>query len=107
VGGVVVNLARPRDLDDADLAAALDRTLDPDVVTADLKAAGLRVGKTLVSGLLTEAHDHAVRRALEDSQRALVSGFDVPTYELPRLAGGADLGGLYEFAARLREQGMA
>jgi anion-transporting ArsA/GET3 family ATPase len=107
VGGVVVNLARPRDLDDADLAAALDRTLDPAMVSADLKAAGLRVGKALVSGLLTEAHDHAVRRALEDSQRALVSGLDVPTYELPRLAGGADLGGLYEFAARLREQGMA
>ena len=89
------------------LFPALDRTLDPEAVAADLKAAGLRIGRTLVSGLLTEAHDHAVRRALEDSQRAIVSGLDVPTYELPRLAGGADLGGLYEFAARLREQGMA
>jgi anion-transporting ArsA/GET3 family ATPase len=107
VGGVVVNLARPRDLDDADLAAALDGRLDPAAVAADLKAAGLRVGKALVSDLLAEAHDHAVRRALEDSQRTLVAGLDVPTYELPRLAGGADLGGLYEFASLLRDQGLA
>ncbi len=107
VGGIVVNLARPRDLDDADLAAALDGTLDPVAVSADLEAAGLRAGRTLVGGLLTEARDHAVRRALEDSQRVLVSGLGVPTYELPRLAGGADLGGLYEFAALLRDQGLA
>jgi len=37
----------------------------------------------------------------------LVSELEVPTYELPRLAGGVDLGGLYELATALREQGMA
>jgi hypothetical protein len=61
----------------------------------------------LVSGLLAEARDHAERRALEDSQRALVDDLGVPTYELPRLAGGVDLGGLYELAADLRKQAMA
>jgi hypothetical protein len=30
----------------------------------------------------------------------------VPTYELPRLAGGVDLGGLYELAASLEQQGF-
>ena len=60
-----------------------------------------------VMRLLTEARDHAERRALEDAQRELVRGFDVPTYELPRLPGGADLGGLYELAAELKNQGMA
>ena len=61
----------------------------------------------MVTGLLTEARDHAERRALEDAQRALVDALDVPTYELPRLAGGVDLGALYELAGMLREQGLA
>ena len=60
-----------------------------------------------MDGLLAEARDHAERRALEDSQRKLVKGLGVPTYELPRLAGGVDLGGLYELAADLKDQGLA
>ena len=61
----------------------------------------------LVEGLVAEAHDHAVRRALEDSQREVVAGLGRPTYELPRLPGGIDLGGLYELAATLKHQGLA
>jgi hypothetical protein len=37
----------------------------------------------------------------------VVRELDTPTYELPLLVGGVDLGGLYELAERLREQGMA
>ena len=47
------------------------------------------------------------RRSLEDAQRKLVKQMGVPTYELPRLAQGVDMGGLYELAACLREGGMA
>jgi len=107
VGAVVVNLVRPRDLRVKDLAAARSGTLDRAGIAADLESAGVEVSGELVDGLLAEARDHAVRRALEDAQRKVVKGFDVPTYELPRLAQGVDLGGLYELAARLREQGMA
>jgi anion-transporting ArsA/GET3 family ATPase len=107
VGRVVVNLVRPRDLGGDDLAAALDGTIDRAAVAADLKAAGIEVDDELLDGLLTEARDHAVRRELEDSQRALVAALDVPTVELPRLPGGVDLGGLYELADQLCEQGMA
>jgi anion-transporting ArsA/GET3 family ATPase len=107
VGGVVVNLVRPRDLRVKDLAAARKGALDRDGISADLASAGVEVSDELVTGLLDEARDHAVRRALEDAQRKLVKGFDVPAYELPRLAQGVDLGGLYELAAALREQGMA
>ena len=67
----------------------------------------VEVENGLVAGLLDEARDHAVRRALEDAQRKLVKRLEVPTYELPRLAQGVDLGSLYELAAALREQGMA
>ena len=107
VGGVIVNLVRPRDLRVKDLSAARRGELDRTSVTADLASAGVEVTDDLVVVLLDEARDHAVRRALEDAQRKLIKGLDVPTYELPRLAQGIDLGGLYELAARLREQGLA
>lgn len=107
VGGVVVNLVRPRDLRVKDLAAARKGTLDRAGVAADLATAGVEVSDDLVTGLLDEARDHAERRALEDAQRKLVKGLDVPAYELSRLAQGVDLGGLYELAAGLREQGLA
>jgi anion-transporting ArsA/GET3 family ATPase len=108
VGGVVVNLVRPRDLDAEDLAAARKGTLDRATLHADLAEAGVADGDdALVDGLLSEARDHAERRALEDSQRAIVADLGVPTYELPRLAGGVDLGGLYELAAALKRQGLS
>ncbi|CAA9383549.1 MAG: Arsenical pump-driving ATPase TEMP [uncultured Nocardioides sp.] len=106
MGGVIVNLVRPRDLGQDDLRAARAGTLDREGIAADLQAAKIDVTPDLVTALLVEARDHAERRALEDTQRTLVSGLDAPTYELPRLAGGVDLGGLYELAARLEEQGL-
>jgi anion-transporting ArsA/GET3 family ATPase len=107
VGGVVVNLVRPRELDDDALAAARSGRLDAGRVADDLATAGLEADDALVAGLLAGAHDHAERRALEDEQRSLVAGLDVPTYELPRLATGVDLAALYELAETLREEGMA
>jgi anion-transporting ArsA/GET3 family ATPase len=107
VGGVVVNLIRPQDLSAEELADARAGTLDRDTIEAQLEAGGIDVDKALVDGLLGEAHDHAERRALEDSQRALVGKLDAPTYELPRLPQGIDLGALYELAGTLREQGLA
>ena len=107
VGGVVVNMTRTSDLSEADLVAARSGTLDGAAIGADLAAIGLPHDEALVSGLLTEAQEYAERRALEDSQREVVAGLGVPTYELPRFAGGVDLGALYELAELLRKQGMA
>ncbi|GAA3656399.1 ArsA-related P-loop ATPase [Nocardioides ginsengisoli] len=107
VGGVIVNQVRPQDLSSDELAAARAGTLDRDRIERDLADGGIEVAPGLVDGLLAEAADHAERRALEDSQRDIVAGLGVPSYELPRIAGGIDLGGLYELAALLREQGMA
>ena len=107
VGAVLVNLVRPRELGQDDLAAARAGEMDVAAVTADLASVGVTADDELVTGLLVEAADHAVRRALEDSQRALVADLDVPTYELPRLTEGVDLGGLYELASELCEQGLA
>ncbi|MEO9321994.1 ArsA-related P-loop ATPase [Nocardioides sp. C4-1] len=102
VGGVVVNLVRPQDLTPDQLADA-----DADAVAADLVKAGVDAEPGLVDGLLHEGREHAERRELENTQRELVAGLDVPSYELPRLPQGVDLGALYELAALLREQGLA
>ena len=107
VGGVIVNRVRPRDIAATDLDAALEGRLDTARLTSDLKEAGVDLDDDLVDGLVAEAHDHAVRRALEDAQRAVVAGLGRPAYELPRLPGGVDLGGLYELAATLKQQGLA
>jgi anion-transporting ArsA/GET3 family ATPase len=107
VGGVIVNQVRPRDLLVKDLAAARKGQLDRRAIGSDLATAGVDVSDDLLDGLLDEARDHAIRRGLEDAQRKLVKGMGVPTYELPRLAAGIDMGGLYELAGGLREQGMA
>ncbi len=107
VGGVVVNMVRSRELDDEARDRALRGKLPRARVLAGLERAGIKASKTVVDGLLQEARDHAERRALEDEQRARIDELAVPTYELPRLPAGVDLGGLYELAADLCEQGMA
>ncbi|MGZ4437887.1 MAG: ArsA family ATPase [Nocardioidaceae bacterium] len=107
VGGVVVNLVRSKELDDTARDRALAGELPRDKIVEGLEHAGVKPTKTLVDGLLAEARGHAERRELEDEQRKRITELDVPTYELPRLPDGMDLGGLYELAADLREQGMA
>ena len=107
VGGVVVNLVRPRALPEETLALASAGKLDKEAVRADLERVGVGTTKALVDGLAAEARDHAERRALEESQRALVQQMGVPTYELERLAGGIDMGALYDLAATMRDQGLA
>lgn len=109
VGAVIVNQVRPQDLTADDLAAARAGTLDRDRIEQDLADGGLAMPESagrhrteLVDDLLAEAADHAERRALEDSQRALVAALDAPSCELPRIAAGIDLGGLYELAGLLR-----
>lgn len=106
VGAVIVNQVRPRDIAAADLEAARTGTLAADAIEADLRSVGLDTDADLVEGLLAEARDHAVRRALEDDQRAVVDRLGRPAYELPRLPAGVDLGGLYELAAELDRQGL-
>ena len=107
VGGVIVNLVRPQDLDPASRAAALEGTLDRAAIEAELKTTGMNVDDELIDGLLVQASEHAERRALEDSQRALVDKFETKVYEFPRFTQGIDLGGLYQLAELMREQGLA
>jgi anion-transporting ArsA/GET3 family ATPase len=107
VGGVVVNLAHRAELDEEERDQALSEQLEGDALKADLEMVGVSTSRPLVEGLLEEAREHAERRDLEDEQRRRIQSLGAPTYELPRLPDGIDLGGLYELAGELRGQGMA
>jgi len=107
VGGVVVNMVRPQDLDAEEREQLLLNTVDRGELVASLDKVGIPAEDALVAALLEEGRHHAERRRLEDSQRAVIDALDVPSYELPLLPGGVDMGGLYELAEALTEEGLA
>ncbi|EGX60974.1 anion-transporting ATPase [Streptomyces zinciresistens K42] len=111
VGRVIVNMVRPGVLDDADLD--LVRSVPRAAVAKSLSSAGLggaRRGGTaqrLVDPLLAQADEYAERYALEQEQRAALAALELPVHELPLLAEGMDLAGLYALARGLREQDLS
>ncbi|GAA3882343.1 ArsA family ATPase [Streptomyces sedi] len=98
VGTVVVNMVRPP-VEGPAAPAGVDRR----ELAAALRSAGLRAPTRLVDPLLDEGAAHAERRSLEAAQRAELAALGLPVRELPLLADGADLAGLYRLARRLRE----
>ena len=106
VGAVVVNMVRRSALRPAELTAAARGRLDRAEVGAGLAAAGLPSNAAIVDALCVEAAHLAERVALEKRERRTLSELARPTYELPWLPGGIDVGGLHELAAELRQQGM-
>ncbi|CAM5492470.1 ATPase [Streptomyces pilosus] len=108
VGRVIVNMVRPQVLDAP--ALELVTSVPRSSVARALSAAGLggarRGGhaERLVEPLLAQAEEYAERYALETEQRAVLADLGVPLHELPLLAEGMDLAGLYALARQLREQ---
>jgi anion-transporting ArsA/GET3 family ATPase len=107
VGSIIVNQLRKPPLRVSDLAAAAGGLLPTDDVTAGLLAAGVDASPGTVAVLLEEAAEAAERATLEKRERRRVATLRRPTYELPWLADGVDLGGLYALAAKLTAQGAA
>ncbi|MEU4010281.1 ArsA family ATPase [Streptomyces pseudogriseolus] len=111
VGRVIVNMVRPQVLDAGDLE--LVGSVPRSAVARSLSAAGLggarRGGhaERLVEPLLAQAEEYAERYALETEQRAVLAELGVPLHELPLLAEGMDLAGLYALARKLRGQGVS
>ncbi|MGW2046629.1 ArsA-related P-loop ATPase [Streptomyces sp. NPDC001858] len=111
VGRIIVNMVRPEVLDEDGLELA--RTVTRSSVARSLSAAGLggarRGGRAerLVDPLLRQAEEYGERYALEHEQRAVLGELDLPLHELPLLAEGLDLAGLYQLAKELRKQGIA
>jgi anion-transporting ArsA/GET3 family ATPase len=107
LGAIIVNSVRAPLLTNADLTAAAKGRLDPAKVRSGLEAAGVAIKAGVIDGLIEEAREHAVRVTLEKAGRRTLKGLARPTYELPLLADGVDLGGLYALADRLSQQGAA
>ncbi|MEU7381260.1 MULTISPECIES: ArsA-related P-loop ATPase [unclassified Streptomyces] len=111
VGRIIVNMVRPQMLDADDLE--LVRTASRAALARSLSSAGLggaRSGQNaerLVGPLLEQAEEYAERYTLEEEQRSVLSELGLPLHELPLLAEGMDLAGLYELATELRKQGMS
>lgn len=116
VGGIFVNMVREPLLSPADLRKAIAGRLGRDRLAADLELVGVLGTDGILAGtnrrsvldaLCSQARDHAVRVELEAEERGRLAALDRPTYDLPWLADGVDLGTLYDLAADLRRQGAA
>ncbi|HAN70206.1 MAG TPA: ATPase [Actinobacteria bacterium] len=107
VGGIVVNMTRPPVLSEEQLARAASGTLPAADIERSLQECGLGAhASAIVPALLREAADHAQRVALEERELERITALGLPTFALPLLSGGVDLGGLYELAALLGEGGV-
>ncbi|NLE78559.1 MAG: ArsA family ATPase [Rhodococcus sp.] len=107
LGSIIVNRTSPQFLPDGSLEAIARADVDAKTIQAGLKASGVALSDDDFAGLLTETIEHAaVLRAQEESAGALRE-VDGARLELPTLADGVDLGGLYELAEYLTEQGVS
>lgn len=116
VGAVIVNMVRRPRLDEEELRQAVAGLLPAGPVRAGLEYAGLTgpdgllaatSTRTAADVLVAEGGEHARRVVMEQEQRAALAQLARPTYELPWLADGVDLGALFELAGTLRDQGAA
>ena len=107
LGAVVVNQVRePVVADELLDHAATDSEAAEARVRADLATAGVRASAKTVTGLLTEARDHAERVALEHSLEGDVAALGLAVVTLPSLPSGVEDGGVAVLADELAEQGV-
>lgn len=109
-GAVLVNRARLPRLPARSVNAAANGQVDADRIRAGLLAAGLDLDPAVLDGLVAETVEHAVRVEAEQQARVKLADAGMPLIELPELTevgvDGVDLGGVYELAEVLREQGV-
>jgi anion-transporting ArsA/GET3 family ATPase len=95
VGAVIVNATQPPLL-------ARGKVSQADV-RRGLISAGLPAEKDVVAALVTEAKQHLARQAIESRLRDELAALGPPVIDLPFLADGVHLAGLYELAGVLLE----
>ncbi len=109
-GGIFVNMMRAPDLgtNGAQHKGTLgSKARDIEALEIALKAAGLGDDGALAADLAVELGDEAKTAKAQRAQRRLLDQAGQPCYELPVIADGIDLAGLYRLAGALREQGAA
>ncbi|NUP25884.1 MAG: ArsA family ATPase [Nocardia sp.] len=106
IGSVIVNRAVHSPLSAEARTAATTGELDADAVRAGLESAGITLSAADFTGLLTETVEHSATLGAQDVSAAELLDLEVARLLLPALPNGMDLGGLYELAAHLNEQGV-
>ncbi|MGU3433104.1 ArsA-related P-loop ATPase [Actinomycetes bacterium M1A6_2h] len=106
LGTVIVNRTEESFIPHEQLAAAADGDIDAAHVEASLKEAGISLSERDFAGLLTESIEHASTLAAQDESARRLHELKVARMALKMLPDGMDLGGLYELAAQLTEQGV-
>ncbi|MFC5831668.1 ArsA-related P-loop ATPase [Nonomuraea insulae] len=109
-GGIFINMVRESLLPQAALDMAVKDRFDAGELALGLKATGVADGAqatALAEALAAEVVEHAHRTELERAERESLAGAGLTSYELPLLADGVDLAGLYELAESMRTQGAA
>lgn len=107
VGSVVINMSRPplvSEEEEHDLAAMTDAKFGDALQRAGL--AWVAEDPAALAGLRAEHDDYAIRRQLEQEERAKLQVLGCPSLELPYAPEGVDVGTLYEMAEALVEQGV-
>lgn len=109
-GAVLINRARPSRLPARSVNAAANGQVDADRVRTGLLAASLELDAAVLDGLVAETVEHAMRVDAEQHARVRLADAGLPLIELPELVDvgvdGVDLGGIYELAEALLEQGV-
>jgi anion-transporting ArsA/GET3 family ATPase len=106
-GGIIVNMTRPLALSNGQLQAAAQGNVDQALLSLGLKSAGLDDSTALATALAGELSQQARTALAQDEQQSRLDEAGQPTYQLPWISGGIDLGGLYRLAAALRTQRAA
>ncbi|AEF38715.1 ArsA-related P-loop ATPase [Hoyosella subflava] len=106
IGSIIVNRTNSMHLPEGMLDAAAQGELDRDAAREGLKRAGLRLSDEDFDGLLTQASEYAIRTQAQRESARELEAIDIPQLSLPTLTEGVDLGGLYELAEALANQGV-
>ncbi|XAS76517.1 ArsA-related P-loop ATPase [Dermatophilaceae bacterium Sec6.4] len=106
MGSIIINAEQAVLLDPDTRALLQEADFDESPLRADLTAADLRVGPTLVDGLLDAGRRRDQRLRLEERESARLEDLGMPIVRLPTIRDGIDAGGLRQLATALREQGL-
>lgn len=106
VGTVIVNRASQGILAKEVRTEVATGNIDAEALRNGLAQAGIKLSDKDFDGLVTETTEHSATLQAQDDAAAELDKVDVARIHLPALAEGVDLGGLYELAARLTEQGV-
>lgn len=102
VGGIFVNMIRP-DI----VSEPLNESVEAAAITAALSSVGITSSSiNLGQVLIDEGNDHSRRTALQSRELLRIQETGLPVIELPFLADGVDLGGLYELAQVMTDSGV-